>query len=277
MAEGIKLEDVLKYTGIELGEDATEETFKTSFDAVFVKKDNAASDEGIKAAIMGESTRKYATEIKRTFKESGIELSEEEGKLPVNELLRLLPTKKDEIYTSKIEELESKAGKPTEAFDALQTKYSQLQTKFADVDGLREGLATKLTEKDKEFDTFQKTFKLTEATKDIWGKVTSNFSDTASDLEKRGFMASMNDTYTIELDGDKPVILKEGHRITDPNKHGEFLNPVDVIKQEAEAAKIWKVTDTTKVKPVSTVVATTNTSGVATGDKPQSRLVRHTN
>ena len=271
----IELKDILSYQGIELGEEATVEDYKKSFDMVFVKKDNAANDDEIKAAIMGESTRKYATEIKRTFKESGLELTEEEAKLPVNDLLRLIPTKKDEVYTSKIEELEKKAGKPSEALEALQTKYNQLETKFGDVDKLRGDLANQLTEKDKEFDTFQKTFKLNEATKDIWGKVTSNFSETASDLEKRGFMAEMNDKYTIELDGDNPVILKDGHRIADPNKHGEFLAPVDVIKSEAETAKIWKVTDTSRTKRVSTPPPAVNSVGVNLGT--QKRVIRHTN
>jgi len=275
MAEdkGVKLEDLLKYTGIELGEEATLDTFKAAFDGVFVKKDNAVNDEEIQKAVMGKSTREYAKEIKRTFKESGLELSEEEAKLPVNELLRLLPTKKDEVYTSKITELESKAGKPSEALEALQAKYTQLESKFTDTDSLLKTTASNLTDKEKEFDTFTAGFKLTEAKKDIWNKVTSSFSDTASDLEKRGFVASMNDTYSIEMDGDNPFITKDGKRVEDPNKHGEFLNPVDVIKSEAEAAKILKVVDTTKTKPTSTPQPVVNTSGVQTG---QRRVIRHT-
>lgn len=269
----IELKDILSYQGIELGEEATVEDYKKSFDMVFVKKDNAANDDEIKAAIMGESTRKYATEIKRTFKESGLELTEEEAKLPVNDLLRLIPTKKDEVYTSKIEELEKKAGKPSEALEALQTKYNQLETKFGDVDKLRGDLANQLTEKDKEFDTFQKTFKLNEATKDIWGKVNNGLSKQSSELERVGFVAKMNETYKIELDGDSPVILKDGHRIPDPSKHGEFLAPVDVLKSEAETMNLWKVTDPNKVKPVSTPPPPISSGGVVTGT--QRRVIRH--
>ena len=275
MAEekGVKLEDVLKYTGIELGEEATPETFKAAFDGVFVKKENAANDEEIQKAVIGKSTREYATEIKRTIKESGLELTEEEAKLPVNELLRLIPAKKDEVYTSKIEELEKKAGKPSEALEALQNKYNQLESKFTDVDSLRNDLATKLTEKDKEFETFQTTFKLKEAQKDIWGKINSGISKQAKELEKVGFVAKMNETYKIDLDGDSPVILKDGHRIPDPNKHGEFLTPVDVIKKEAEDLGLWAVTDPNKVKPVSTPPQPINSGGIVTGT--QRRVIRH--
>lgn len=277
MAEekGVKLEDVLKYTGIELGEDATQETFKAAFDGVFVKKENAVNDEEIQKAVIGKSTREYATEIKRTIKESGLELTEDEAKLPVSDLLRLIPAKKDEVYTSKIQELEKKAGKPSEALEALQSKYNQLESKLTDVDNLKNDLASKLTEKDKEFETFQKTFKLNEATKDIWGKVNSGISKQAKELEKVGFVAKMNETYKIDLDGDTPVILKDGHRIPDPTKHGEFLNPVDVIKKEAEELGLWAVTDPNKVKPVSTPQPVVNNSGVNTGSGR--RVIRHTN
>ena len=272
---GIELKEILSYQGIELSEEATVEDYKKSFDMVFVKKDNAADDKDVKAAIMGEATRTYATEIKRTAKEAGIALSEEEAKLPVAELLRLIPAKKDESYTAKITELESKVGKPSEALEALQGKYTQLESKYSDIEAMKSDLANKLTEKDKEFDTFQKTFKLNEANKDIWGKVNSGLSKQSSELERVGFVAKMNENYKIELDGDSPVILKDGHRIPDPNKHGEFLAPVDVLKSEAEAMNLWTVTDPNKVKPTSTPKPTMNTGGIVTPSETQRRVIRH--
>ena len=132
-------------------------------------------------------------------------------------------------------------------------------------------LATKLTEKDKEFGAFQHTFKLNEATKDIWGKVNSGLSKQSSELERGGFVAKMNETYKIELDGDSPVILKDGHRIPNPNKHGDFLAPVEVIKAEAESLNLWMVADPSKVKPISTPSPSINSGGVNTGR----RVIRH--
>jgi chromosome segregation ATPase len=269
----IELKDVLGYTGIELGEDATPDTFKKSFDEVFIRKDQAIELDDIKTPIVGETTRKFATELKRAAKESGLELSEDETKLPVSDLARAILAKKDEVYTSKIQELETSSKKPSEAFEALQTKYAQLETKFNDIDTMKNDLASKLTEKDKEFEQFQHNFKLGEATKDIWGKVNSNLSETASELERRGFVSAMNDNYKIQLDGDVPVITtKEGSRIPNPNKHGEFLSPTDVLLQEAEKLKIRKVTDTSKVKPHQQPQPTppNNPEGVR-----QSRLIRH--
>ena len=266
----IEIKDILGYQGIELGESADLDTYKKSFDQVYIKRDNALNDDEIKSAIVGETTRKYATELKRAAKESGIDLSEDENKLPVHELARLIPAKKDEFYTAKITELESKMGKPSEALQALQTEYDKLKGKYSDVERMKDDLAGKLTQKDEELGKFQKDFKLNEVRKDVWSRVSSGLSDTASELEKKGFMASINERYTIDLDEDKPVIMLDGKRIPDPNKHGEFLAPVDVLLMEAEKAKIKKVTDTGKYKPQGQ----TTTQATHTPEGTRKRVIR---
>ena len=268
----MEIKDVSEYLGIELGEDATIDTFKEKFSSSFIRKDRAADDEEVKKAIFGEQTRKYATEIKRVAKESGIELSEDESKLPVNDLLRLIPTKKDETYTAQIEKLKEGAKKPSEQVQEWETKYNQLQTKFNDVDSLRADLASKYEAKEQEFVTFKRDFKKNEVVKDIWSKANTFISDTASDLERTGFQSYINSNYTIDLEDDKAVILKDGHRIPDPNKAGEFLDPISAIRMEAQDKKILKVTDTTKVTPPSNPKPNFTTEGTRTTGK---RVVRH--
>lgn len=270
---GVEAKEVLDYLGIDLSEDATLDTFKSTFNTAFIKKDLAVNDEDVQKAIIGEQTRKFATELKRTAKESGIELGEEETKLPVGDLARLLVSKKDEQYTSKIADIEKKSAKPSEQVKEWEEKYNTLNNKFADVDKMREDLAKKYEAKEQEFVTFQKDFKLNETRKDIWGKANSFISDKASDLERTGFQSYINQNYTIELDGDKPVILKEGHRIPDPNKAGEFLDPLTAIKMEAANNKILKVTDPKKVTPQSTPTPSFTPDGVR--DSKPRRVIRH--
>lgn len=269
----VEAKEVLDYLGIDLSEDATLDTFKTTFNTAFIKKDLAVQDEEVQRAIIGEQTRKFATELKRTAKESGIELGEEETKLPVGDLARLLVSKKDEQYTSKIAEIEKKSLKPSEQVKEWEEKYNSLNTKFSDVDKMREDLAAKLEAKENEFVTFQKDFKLNETRKDIWSKANSFISDKASDLERTGFQSYINQNYTIELDGDTPVILKEGHRIPDPNKAGEFLDPLTAIKMEAANNKILKVTDPEKVKPTQAPQPNFTPEGVRSETKR--RVIRH--
>jgi len=245
----MEIKDIAGYLGIELGEDDNLDTFKNKFSSSFIRKDRAAEDEDVAKAVMGKQTREYATEIKRVAKESGIELSEEESKLPVADLLRVIPTKKDEFYTSQIEKLKEGSKKPSEQVQEWEQKFNQLNTKYEDTVNLLNNTKSTLQEKEQEFVTFQKNFKKNEVVKDVWSKANSFISETASDLERTGFQSYINQNYTIDLEDDKPVILKDGHRIPDPNKAGEFLDPVTAIRMEAEKNKILKVTDASKVTP----------------------------
>ena len=45
----MELNDLLKYQGIELAEDATIEDYKAAFDAKYLTKDNALQDDSIRA------------------------------------------------------------------------------------------------------------------------------------------------------------------------------------------------------------------------------------
>ena len=130
-----------------------------------------------------------------------------------------------------------------------EQKFNQLNTKYEDTVNLLNNTKSTLQEKEQEFVTFQKNFKKNEVVKDVWSKANSFISETASDLERTGFQSYINQNYTIDLEDDKPVILKDGHRIPDPNKAGEFLDPVTAIRMEAEKNKILKVTDASKVTP----------------------------
>jgi len=269
----MEIKEISEYLGIELGDEDNLDTFKNKFSTSFIRKDRAAEDEDVLKAVMGKQTREYATEIKRVAKESGIELTEEEAKLPVNDLLRLIPTKKDETYTSQIQKLKEGAKKPSEAVQEWEQKYNQLSTKYEDTVNLLNNTKSTLQEKENEFVTFQKNFKKNEAVKDVWSKSSSFISDTASELERTGFQSYINQNYTIDLEDDKPVILKDGHRIPDPNKAGEFLDPVTAIRMEAEKHKILKVTDASKVTPQRQEPAKNFTpEGTRT---TKSRVIRH--
>jgi len=270
----MEIKDIAGYLGIELTEEDNLDTFKNKFSSSFIRKDRAAEDEDVAKAVMGKQTREYATEIKRVAKESGIELTEEEAKLPVNDLLRLIPTKKDETYTSQIQKLKEGAKKPSEAVQEWEQKYNQLSTKYEDTVNLLNNTKSTLQEKENEFVTFQKNFKKNEAVKDVWSKANEFISDQKDEMSKIGFQSYINQKYTIDIDEDTPIILKDGHRIENPNKAGDWLDPVTTIRMEAEAKGMLKVTDPSKVTPTPQAPKPQNfnTEGTRT---TKSRIVRH--
>lgn len=272
----IEAKDILEYMGVsDLGEDATIDTFKNKFNEQFIRKDRAMDDDDIRTHYVGEQQRKFAQEVKRTAKESGIDLSEDESKLGVSDLVRLLPTKKDEFYTQQIEELKSKSSKPSEQFAELEQKYNALKAKATDYENMTKDLSSKLEEKDNEIVTFKRDYKRNEVVKDIWSKANEFISENASQLEREGFISHINKNYKIDVEDDKPVWLtKEGHRIQDPNKAGEFLDPIAGIRMEAEKNKILKVTDSKKFTPPQPQKKAFSTEGVVNPQR-QSRLIRH--
>jgi hypothetical protein len=263
----MELKDILSYQGIELKEDATIDDYKAAFDGVFVRLDQAAEHPDVKKANVGEATRKYATELKRTAKEHGIELTKEETEMPVDELARLVTSKVQESNSSIIEELKSKAGKPSEALEKITSDYEKLQAKFKDEERVKAELAEKLTNKEKEFTTFEKNYKLNDNKKSLLGKLP--FSETANELVKDGFISRMEKEYKTDLDeqGNFYITNSEGERISDPSKHGSYLSPEAVYKMKMEEFKIAKVTDGSKVNPTTPPQSTpppTNTDGVRT-------------
>lgn len=269
----IEAKEILEYMGVtDLGEDATIDTFKEKFNGQFIRKDRAMDDDDIRSHYIGEQQRKFAQEVKRTAKESGIELSDDETKLGVSDLVRLLPTKKDEFYTQQMEELKKKANKPSEQVAEWEEKYKSLQTKVSDYENMNNDLKSKLEESEGKFTTFQKEFKKTEAVKGIWSKANEFISENATPLERQGFVSHINSNYTIDLEDDKPIILKDGHRIPDPSKAGEFLDPISAIRMEAERNKILKVVDSKKFTPPQPQKQQFSQEGVRT---EKSRLIRH--
>lgn len=245
----MELKDILKYQGIELGEDATVEDYKKAFDETFVRLDQAADHPDVKKANVGEATRKYATELKRTAKEHGVELSKEDTDLPVDELARLVAAKIQESNTTIIEELKAKSGKPSEALEKLTSDYEKLKLKLADEERVKTEIAEKLTLKEKEFTTFEKNYKLNDAKKNLMKEAESFLSVTADPLRKKGFFSTINEKYKMDLDenGEFLITNEKGERIADPSKHGAWLPPIEVLKQDAKELGVLKEVDTSKV------------------------------
>ncbi len=243
----IKLEEALKYMGVELGEDATIETFKTAFAERFTKTEDVPNKED----IMGENTRRTAKLLRETAKENGIELTEDESKLPVAELARLIPSKVSEMSAVKIQELEKAGKKPSEAMEALQVKFDALTGKLTDVTTMKDDLATRLTSKEKEFGEFTKGYELKSSKDGMFKNLGGMFSDTADDMKRQGFFAIQDGKYKLFLDenGKFDISDKDDKRIANPDKHGEFLTPEQVYVRDMKAMEVYKEVDTNRQQP----------------------------
>ncbi len=243
----VELKDLLSYIGVELAEDADLDTFKKAFAERFTKTSDVPNIEDLK----GESTRRTAKLLRETAKENGIELTDDESKLPVAELARLIPSKVAELSAVKIQELEKAGKKPSEAMEALQVKFDALTGKLTDVTTMKDDLATRLTSKEKEFGEFTKGYELKSSKDGMFKNLGGMFSDTADDMKRQGFFAIQDGKYNMFLDenGKFDISDKEGKRIANPDKHGEFLTPEQVYVRDMKAMEVYKEIDTKRQQP----------------------------
>lgn len=237
----MKPEEILAYIGV----DATDlDSFKTAFDARFLQRDKAKSDPDISKAITGELTKSIAKLVKKAGKDFDLELVGEDADKPVGDMVQLLLTKQSEVFNTKFTELEKKVTAPSEALKDLESKFAKAQERADAEAKAKAELAAKFDAKDKEVADFKRGYKLNTVKDGIFKSLP--FSDTATDLVKRGFHALVADKYIIDLDDkDEPFIADAvtKARITDPTKHSAFLSPEAVLKQELEAQKLAKVVD----------------------------------
>lgn len=243
----MELSEILKYQGIELGEDATVEDFKKAFDEAYIRKENAIKDESIRTHFMGEATSNHAKEILRTAKENGIELSPEEKKLPIADLSRLVFAKNSEQWDSKVKEMET-TKKPSEEFNQLKEKFETINSRLREEENAKKELQELIEKKENEFVTFKKDYEKNDILGKTWGGFESKLSDTADTLKREGFKAHINKKYQIEFDEDNKVLYPtlEGQRVKDETKHGNFLNLSQVLEKEAKEFNILKQADSGK-------------------------------
>jgi uncharacterized protein (DUF1778 family) len=243
----MELSEILKYQGIELGEDATVDDYKKAFDEKYIIKENALKDESIRTHFMGEATSNHAKELLRTAKENGIELSPEEKKLPIADLSRLVFAKNSEQWDSKVKELQS-AKKPSEEINAIKEKYETLNSRLSEEVNAKKELQELLEKKESEFVTFKKDYEKNDILGKTWGGFETKLSDTADTLRKEGFKAHINNKYQIEFDEENKVLYPtvDGQRVKDETKHGNFLNLSQVLEKEAKEFNILKQADSGK-------------------------------
>lgn len=244
----IEAKDLLSYLGLDTLDPtkATMDEVRAAFDPRFILRDKAAEDEAIRTAVAGTVVKSAATEIKRVAKHNGIELNTDETGKPLQDLAALVLTRQSEMFNSKIEELNKKITAPNDALKDLEDKFKRAQER-ADAEATAKAqLAEQLTAKDKEVADFKRGYKLGQVKETLFKSLP--FSDTATDLVKRGFNSYIAEKYVIDLnDKDEPIIKdRTGAFIPDPSKNGYHLSPEAVLAKELAEQKLNKVVDTSK-------------------------------
>lgn len=237
----MELKDIFDYVGVEA---ENVDDFKKAFDAKFLTRENAMSDPDIKSKITGAMAGGITTHLRRTAKDNfGFEVSKDEieGK-KIEDIVDMIVTTAKTGYETKINDL-SEQVKTTPKAEEISKEWEE---KYNKVLGEKSNFESLLTETKTAFDEFKTNVETEKKTGAINHKVESmlgglEWSEQTNDFTKTGFLAEMGKSYSLDLNekGDLQI-KKDGNLIPNPAKHGDFLSPSDVYKQEAEKNKLLK-------------------------------------
>lgn len=267
------IEQILKYTGVELPEGTTIEDFKIedfkkAFDSRYITKENAVRDEDVKSKIIGEVLGATQTKLKRTFKEYGVEVEGDN----ILDLSADFAKKQNEVYQKQLTELKGKGGKEIE--DKFKEK---LQAKEGEISNLQKMLETKdseLQSKLNEFKSTQKNSQLQSYKSELFGGL--KFSENVNEYAKKGFYSDFSEKYKLDIDedGNKLIMNAKGERIPNPEKHGDFMTPEQVRDMEFTKAELGvkNPSQTPQTREVKTIAPNGTVKRKSKALKPASKF-----
>lgn len=218
------------------------EDFRAKFEPVYVKKAAIKEDKELISSLVGKVTGSLQTAFIRDLKKEGVEFSEGEVKgLELEKVWENGLSKLKSNYTSQIEELKSKQGKPSEEYEALKEKYTKVEGKANDYKRLVDEMKEQFAQKEQGYQSQIKSVKLDTKKADLFKQ--AKYKTGATEVEKEGYNAILHKKYKFELDesGENLEILNsKGERIPNPKKNGEFKSPFEILEEEGRAAGVWE-------------------------------------
>lgn len=240
----LKAEALIKALGYDPEKIKTEEDFKNFVNTDFIRRDNVHNDDEITNKIVGKNLQQIEKAMLSHIKDLGVEMTDEDFKEAKNtyDKIKIGMSKVKAFHETSTNELKGLAEKKGgEAAKEWQEKYAKADARALENETAVKTLRTQLDEKEKWAKDQVKNYRIEDARKSAFGKVT--FKDGLTDLERTGFETIFNSKYVIDLDDkEQPIIYEKGtnKRIDNKAVVGTFLNVEDVLKMEIELNKLGK-------------------------------------
>lgn len=235
----IETKDVLEYLGIE-GVDKFED-FRAKFEPTFIKRSLIREDKELVGQVVGRAIGSATTTLISDLKKIGIDISKDEVKeMPFENILQLGIKKLSDHYSGQINELKSKSPQDSEAIKEIQEKLQKTESKLHDTKSLLDQTKQKY---DADMQSWQSQIKGVKLNTKVGDKYKSiKWKTGASEIEKKGFIATLNEKYKIDLDEtEEPFIMNQkGERIPHPKKNGEWKSIEEIFEEEGKAAGVWE-------------------------------------
>jgi len=239
----IESKEILDYLG--LSDVEKFDDFRSKFEPVYIKKEKAADDKEIVNSIVvksiGKVTALTQSALISDIKTMGVDLSKDELKdMPIEKAVEYGLKKVNDFYSSKISELQKGAGSGDEKVKEWETKFTKLQSKYEQEHNLFEQTKQTIEQERQGWQNEKKGIKLTSKVGDALKAI--KWKTGATEIEKKGFLALVNEKYKLDLDEKDDLFIADiqGQRIPHPKKHGEFKGINEILEEEGKAANVWE-------------------------------------
>lgn len=230
MADFDLTKELTTYLDLPEGIDSAEK-LREAVDDKFISRDQATKDPKIIGAITGG----YETRIKKIAKSSGIEFDDGEldgKKLP--EVFELSINKQKSAFETQLDEVKAT---PNDQVQKWEDKFNKQKESLNQFKERATTLASEVEQMKADKDNFIKNEKIKAHKDSAFQGI--NWSNQIDDFAKKGFKATIDETYKPEFDEDGNIFpTKEGKRIPNEKKKDTFLNYSELIKFEAEKANL---------------------------------------
>lgn len=250
------VKEILSFLGMDAEKVKTVDEFKAGFQTDFIKRSAIDNDDEIVGKIYGKKLGTVLTHAKRTAKTLGVELSAEETKdKSVEDLIELIGQKAKDKHTEEVAELKKLADKSNneETIKEYQKKIEKLTEKNRDYSAMVESLRTENETVKTQSQKAVREFKLnSERTRAF---TQAKFKKDITPLERKGFEATFNERYELDLDENEAPFIKEkatGKRINSAKKAGDFATIDEILEQELATNKLIDMLPKAGAKPVVT-------------------------
>jgi hypothetical protein len=228
----MEVKDLFDYLGIE----ATDiDVFKSAFATKFVTKDEAWQDDEIKSKVTGRVTNEVQRFIKNEF---GLSNEDIKGK-HYEDVLKLGA----ERFKSKIAELEEKQNmEGDEKIKNLTDELTKYKSTVNDYKTQLDNTKKQFEEVNNDWSNKYKGLKINHVLNDAKIKIASKLKSDMTEAERFYLDHKISESIKVDFDeNEKAIVLdKDGKRIANPNKVGEFMQLEEVLSSIAERENLVK-------------------------------------
>lgn len=228
--------------------------------AGWIQEEQIFKDDKIGERIFGRAFGTSTTNVAKTFRKMGIEITGAELKNPIEKVVETGLQKLNDQWEAKKVEIEGNSKLTIdERVKAAEEAKSALSKKVLELEDLVKTKAhefeTQLSEKEKEVKTISLKTRKSEAERKL------KFLPELDPYKKKGWLAEMDEKYRIETDTDGthyPVNAADGSRIRSTQHAGTYLGIDELYEMEAAKAGIITIAPNGgKPAPVKTTTTQT--------------------